>query len=675
MTLKFIDKYEIVTTLGRGSMGVVYKAKDPEIGRMVAIKTLKSVFMGDDAAGNEALQRFRQESRSAGKLHHPNIVTIFEAGRTENGSPYIVMEYIEGKSLEALLAEGGALEPLAVLHYLSQIASAIDYAHSQSVIHRDIKPSNIIVDAHHRPYLLDFGVAKLSDTSLTPAGTVVGTPSYMSPEQIRGSQLDGGTDLFSLAVVTFEAFTGSRPFPGNDFTTVVSNIIHKEPMTLSEAGSSLPADLESVLQRGLAKERGDRYPNALEFIDAAAKVFGVVMDGTGLAGGYTPGLKLPDVATREVAARTRASTVVGSFQPSGLGITPGGTGSSPAVSESSISASASASIAAAAAASSPMDDFTSTAIIDSATNVHAQTNYPNGASVESRPQSQPKENTGTVLRAAGTSRMNRPWPWAKPVIGILALVLLGLGGYEYGPKLMDTYELHVPEFLVDQYENVKGMIAGKSGTEDGDEISDSSSSAETVASESSASSESIAVASSSSSAVVEVSSSASSVSSVTSVVPSWVKPTAPAGGFKEANVSVLSDIELGWLLSKDNKDSDSLQVALVEAAKRPNPGFTQLLADALRNPDFKVRVTALKTLSKDGFHSREKPVLAAIEGTLFDTEFIVRGFAVKSLASLEGPAAISLLESAMKTEKNNVVLKVLNDTLSQLRAAAPAVVE
>src|SRR5262249_10656660 len=153
--------YEIVTTLGRGSMGVVYKAKDPEIGRLVAIKTLKSVFMGDDAAGNEALQRFRQESRSAGKLHHPNIVTIFEAGRTDNGSPHVVMEYIEGKSLEAILAEAGPLEPLAVLHYLAQIASAIDYAHSQSVIHRDIKPSNIIIDAHHRPYLLDFGVAKL----------------------------------------------------------------------------------------------------------------------------------------------------------------------------------------------------------------------------------------------------------------------------------------------------------------------------------------------------------------------------------------------------------------------------------------------------------------------------------------------------------------------------------
>ncbi|HQH26518.1 MAG TPA: serine/threonine-protein kinase, partial [Oligoflexia bacterium] len=177
MDTNFIGKYEIVSTLGRGSMGVVYKGRDPEIGRLVAIKTLKSMFMGNDPAGNEALQRFRQEARSAGRLHHPNIVTIFEAGRTDNGSPYIAMEYIEGTSLEARIAEQGPLDPLAALHYLAQIASAIDYAHMQNVIHRDIKPSNVLIDGAQRSHLLDFGVAKMSDTSLTPAGTVVGTPS------------------------------------------------------------------------------------------------------------------------------------------------------------------------------------------------------------------------------------------------------------------------------------------------------------------------------------------------------------------------------------------------------------------------------------------------------------------------------------------------------------------
>lgn len=267
-------------------MGVVYKGRDPEIGRLVAIKTLKSVYMGDDPAGNEALQRFRQESRSAGKLHHPSIVTIFEAGRTENGSPFIVMEYIEGTSLETAISEGGSVRPVAAVHYLAQIASAIDYAHSQNVIHRDIKPSNILIDQGNRAHLLDFGVAKLSDTSLTPAGSVVGTPSYMSPEQIRGTVLDGRTDLFSLAVVAFEAFTGVRPFPGNDFTTVVSNIIHKQPLSFGQLAVSLPEELEAALRKGLAKERDDRFPSALEFVDILGCALGVVVDGTGIAGGY-----------------------------------------------------------------------------------------------------------------------------------------------------------------------------------------------------------------------------------------------------------------------------------------------------------------------------------------------------------------------------------------------------
>ena len=273
-------------------MGVVYKAEDPEIGRLVAIKTLKSMYMGDDAAGEEAMQRFRQESRSAGKLHHPNIVTIFEAGKTENGSPYIVMEFIQGISLEKSVAESGAMDPPAIVHYLSQIASAIDYAHTQNVIHRDLKPSNIVVDSNHKPFLLDFGVAKLADTSLTPAGTVVGTPSYMSPEQIRGTKLDGRTDLFSLAVVAYELFTGVRPFPGSDFTTVVSNIMHKPPLSFAEVGAELPEGLESVLLKGLAKEREERFTSALALIDSTASVFGLAVDGAGLLGGYRPGMSV-----------------------------------------------------------------------------------------------------------------------------------------------------------------------------------------------------------------------------------------------------------------------------------------------------------------------------------------------------------------------------------------------
>lgn len=306
MDLQSIGKYEILSTLGRGSMGVVYKAQDPEIGRVVAIKTLRTVLMGDDPQGQEALARFRQESRSAGKLQHPNIVTIFEAGRAENGSPYIVMEHIDGQSFEGMLKVRGALEPLEALHYLSQVAHAIDYAHANGVIHRDIKPSNVIVDAMYRPHLLDFGVAKLSDTSLTPAGAVVGTPSYMSPEQIRGEQLDGGADRFAFAVVTFELLTGKRPFPGTDFTTVVSNIIHRDPLRFSDLGVNLSGEIEEILKRGLAKARDERFLKAYDFVKALAKALGVAIDHTGIIGGFTPGMVWKGAA--EFSTTSKADT-------------------------------------------------------------------------------------------------------------------------------------------------------------------------------------------------------------------------------------------------------------------------------------------------------------------------------------------------------------------------------
>lgn len=317
MSLRYVGKYEVIATLGRGSMGVVYKAKDPEIGRVVAIKTLRSVFMGDDAAGQEALKRFRQESRSAGKLRHPNIVTIFEAGRTESGSPYIAMEHIDGEPLEEAIANRCPMHPKEALHYLAQVASAIDYAHSQNVIHRDIKPSNVIVDRYYRPHLLDFGVAKLSDTSLTPAGTVVGTPSYMSPEQIRGETLDGATDIFAFAVVAFELFTGTRPFPGNDFTTVVNNIIHNGPLTFAAIGVELPAGLEAVLHRALSKDKTERYRSAMTFVEAMADVFGLQVDDMGVAGGFRPEMREEELEIAGETARIKPPSIAAAQASSG----------------------------------------------------------------------------------------------------------------------------------------------------------------------------------------------------------------------------------------------------------------------------------------------------------------------------------------------------------------------
>lgn len=290
MNLTHIGKYDVIATLGRGSMGLVYKAQDPEIGRLVAIKTLRTLPVDDGGQESEILKRFKLEARSAGKLRHPNIVTIFETGRAEDGSPFIVMEYIQGESLEVVISKRAPVDPHEALHYLAQVASAIDYAHSEQVYHRDIKPSNVIVDRFNIPHLLDFGVAKLSDTSLTPAGTVVGTPSYMSPEQIRGEDTGGGTDLFALAVMMFEIITGVRPFPGKDFVSVVGNIIHNQPIPFSEIGVDYPREVETILHKALSKRREDRFQTGFEMVEKVANAFGIRVDQGGVVGGLSQGL-------------------------------------------------------------------------------------------------------------------------------------------------------------------------------------------------------------------------------------------------------------------------------------------------------------------------------------------------------------------------------------------------
>lgn len=300
MSEEQIGKYRILKELGKGSMGVVYLAEDPEIGRRVAIKTLRSIYLGEDATGQEALQRFSQESRSAGRLKHPNIITIFEAGRSESGSPFIVMEFVDGESLGEALARNQKFEPLEALHLLAQIASAIDHAHNSKVIHRDIKPSNVILDSSRKPFLLDFGIAKLSDTSLTPAGTVVGTPSYMAPEQIRGVGLTSATDRFAFAVLAYEMLTGVRPFPGTDFMSVANNILHSAPIRFVEGGFDLDSKFESVLSKGLSKAEADRYVSCLEFVRELGKQFDIPIDHSGVVG-FRFGMTLLDLYPKQAS--------------------------------------------------------------------------------------------------------------------------------------------------------------------------------------------------------------------------------------------------------------------------------------------------------------------------------------------------------------------------------------
>lgn len=278
-SLRQVGKYEVIGILGRGSMGVVYKGRDPEIGRIVALKTLRKFTSSSGADRDQAIERFKIEARSAGNLRHPNIITVFDVS-VDGDLPYIVMDYVEGESLDQLILRHSQLPPALALYYLAQVAAGVDAAHKEGVIHRDLKPSNIIVDKNESCYVVDFGVAKIQETICREAEDsqsdepVMGTPGYMSPEQILGKSLDGRTDLFSLAVVAFECFCGTRPFGGKDFTEVLTNIINEKPLPLSSV-SSLPLTLEAEFERALAKDRNDRFQSAVEMVKAFREALGL----------------------------------------------------------------------------------------------------------------------------------------------------------------------------------------------------------------------------------------------------------------------------------------------------------------------------------------------------------------------------------------------------------------
>ena len=260
-TMQQLGRYEILAELGRGAMGAVFRARDPRIDRTVAIKTI--AISGVDAQAMEDYrQRFFREARTAGRLSHPGIVTIYDVGEDEpSQTPYLVMEYVDGRPLSDLLAsEGGARLPRdSALNVLYQVAQALDYAHRQGIVHRDIKPANIIVNDNLRPKIADFGIAKLSFAEVTLPGRVLGTPAYMSPEQIKGNPIDGRSDLFSLGVIAYSLLTGEKPFTGESITEISFQIVTKDPKPATEIDPSLSPDVDYVLNRALAKDPGKRY--------------------------------------------------------------------------------------------------------------------------------------------------------------------------------------------------------------------------------------------------------------------------------------------------------------------------------------------------------------------------------------------------------------------------------
>ena len=319
-----IGKYEIIGTLGRGSMGMVYKAKDPEIGRTVAIKVLRRIAATSALSAEAALERFKIEARSSGNLRHPHIITVFDVNSLDD-SPYLVMDFIEGEGLDQLLERSTKLESEQALNFLGQIASGLDYAHARGVIHRDIKPSNIIVDKNNSSYILDFGVASIGTSEPKQGEPIMGTPGYMSPEQILNNKLDARADLFSLAVVAFELLAGQRPFKGADFTTVVSNILANKRSSICDIVPNLPLALDAVFERALSREAADRYSTARELVAALAEPLG--FEGPNQAGVVTK--RSAPAPTRPVVRddpdphwdrSVGAGTVVGGFddRPGGI---------------------------------------------------------------------------------------------------------------------------------------------------------------------------------------------------------------------------------------------------------------------------------------------------------------------------------------------------------------------
>ena len=262
MSIQTVGRYEITGELGRGAMGVVYKALDPTIGRTVALKTMRLDVHGLDA--QEMVRRFQNEARAAGVLNHPNIVTIYDAGE-QDGIFYIAMEFIEGTTLHELLAEKRVLATEEVLQFTRQICRGLDYAHSNGIVHRDIKPANIMITGNGTVKIMDFGIAK-SGGQVTNTGQVLGTPNYMAPEQVKGRQLDGRSDLFSLGVILYEMLTGEKPFVGQNVTTIIYKIVNENPITPRDLDVTVHPGLSAIVTKALAKAPDDRYQTGADLV-------------------------------------------------------------------------------------------------------------------------------------------------------------------------------------------------------------------------------------------------------------------------------------------------------------------------------------------------------------------------------------------------------------------------
>lgn len=273
VNIQKLGRYDVIRVLGKGSMGVVYEARDPNLDRQVAIKTIRVQSLSADAA-SEYESRFRTEARSAARLHHPNIVSVFDSGQ-DGDEAYLVMEFIQGEDLKHHLECGARFSVRSAIAMVHDLLMALDHAHRQNVVHRDVKPANMLIEVTGRVKLTDFGVARIQEpdeSHLTQVGGAVGTPKYMSPEQAKGQRGDSRSDVFSAGVVLYELLTGRLPFDGDNQFVIIHQIVSHEPVQPSILNPELPASLDAVMASALAKNPQDRYATARDFALALRSV-------------------------------------------------------------------------------------------------------------------------------------------------------------------------------------------------------------------------------------------------------------------------------------------------------------------------------------------------------------------------------------------------------------------
>ncbi|NDG50503.1 MAG: serine/threonine protein kinase, partial [Rhodospirillales bacterium] len=265
MSNEKFGKYEIRGTLGEGAMGRVLDAFDPVIERRAALKIVRCPAAGD-ADGAEAMARFRREAQAAGRLNHPHIVAVYDYGEDDRHA-WIAMEHVPGGSLKEMLERGERLAMPAILKIMEQMLSALDYSHKRGVVHRDIKPANIMLGAEGEVKIADFGIARIENSSMTQIGTIMGTPSYMAPEQLRGETVDSRADIWAAGVVLYQLVTGEKPFSGG-YSSVQHKAINTEPTPPSTLSVTAPLGIDAVVARAMAKRPDGRFATAGEFAKA-----------------------------------------------------------------------------------------------------------------------------------------------------------------------------------------------------------------------------------------------------------------------------------------------------------------------------------------------------------------------------------------------------------------------